>query len=241
MTTKALILALTLAASGAQAQAVRLATEGAYPPWNFVNEQNEVDGFERELGDELCARAGLDCTWVVSDWDSLIPGLVAGNYDAILGSLSITPARRAILAFSEPYLLPEPAAFFAPAGAGPEAALGVVATQSNTFFADYLHGTGATVAEFPNPEDVVAAVRSGVADAGLFDTAYLDPILAESGGALVYVGERLFLTEGVGIGLRQSDAALRAAFDAQIAAMKADGSLNALITRWFAGSLPLFD
>lgn len=241
---KSALLALTLAAlaaTGARAEVVRIATEGAYPPWNFVNERNEVDGFERELGDELCRRAGLTCAWVVAEWDALIPGLLAGNHDAVIGSLSITPARRGLVAFSEPYVPPEPSAFFAPEGAGLEVTRGTVATQSNTFFADYLHATEAVVMEFPNPEDVVAAVRNGVADAGLFDTAFLDPILAESGGALVYVGQRLFLTEGVGVGLRQSDTALRAAFDAGIRQMKTEGALNAMITRWFGGSLPLFD
>jgi len=51
--------ALTLSAGMAMADTVRMGTEGAYPPWNFINDNGEVDGFERELGDELCKRAGL--------------------------------------------------------------------------------------------------------------------------------------------------------------------------------------
>ncbi|MEM6483336.1 MAG: amino acid ABC transporter, partial [Pseudomonadota bacterium] len=48
-------LALALAGGMATAQdVVRLGTEGAYAPWNFVNDAGEIDGFERELGDELC-------------------------------------------------------------------------------------------------------------------------------------------------------------------------------------------
>ena len=42
-------------------EVVRMGTEGAYPPWNFINDAGEVDGFERELGDELCKRAELTC------------------------------------------------------------------------------------------------------------------------------------------------------------------------------------
>ena len=54
--------ALALSASMAlAADVVRLGTEGAYPPWNFINDAGEVDGFERELGDELCKRAELTC------------------------------------------------------------------------------------------------------------------------------------------------------------------------------------
>ncbi|MCG6903876.1 MAG: transporter substrate-binding domain-containing protein, partial [Rhodobacter sp.] len=58
---------------------VRMGTEGAYPPWNFLNDAGEVDGFERELGDELCKRAELTCEWVTNEWDSIIPNLVSGN------------------------------------------------------------------------------------------------------------------------------------------------------------------
>ena len=61
--------------------AIRMGTEGAYPPYNFVNDNGDVDGFEREVGDELCARAELECTWVTNEWDSIIPNLVSGNYD----------------------------------------------------------------------------------------------------------------------------------------------------------------
>ena len=43
---------------------VRMGTEGAYPPWNFVDDNGEIAGFERELGDELCKRAELTCEWV---------------------------------------------------------------------------------------------------------------------------------------------------------------------------------
>lgn len=229
-----------LAQSGA-ATHVRIATEGAYPPWNFVNEAGEVDGFERAFGDEACRRAGLTCTWVVNEWDTLIPNLVAGNYDAIIASLSITEARQQVVAFSEEYLPPDPSAFFALAGAAPGVMVGAVATQSNTVFVGYLQTTDATVVEFPGPDDVVAAVRSGVADAGLLDRAFLAPIVAESGGALVFVGEDLFLTNGPGVGLRQSDPALRVAFDDAISAMKADGSLNALIATWFGPDFPTFD
>jgi polar amino acid transport system substrate-binding protein len=72
--------ALALAASAALAQdVVRMGTEGAYPPYNFINDNGEVDGYERELGDILCERAGLTCEWVTNEWDSIIPNLTSGN------------------------------------------------------------------------------------------------------------------------------------------------------------------
>ena len=70
-----------------------MGTEGAYPPYNFINDAGEIDGFERELGDVLCERAGLTCEWVTNDWDSIIPNLTSGNYDTIIAGMSITAER----------------------------------------------------------------------------------------------------------------------------------------------------
>ena len=81
----------------AMAQTIRLGTEGAYPPYNFVNDNGEVDGFERELGDKLCEMTGLDCTWVTNEWDSIIPNLVSGNYDVIIAGMSITDERDEVI------------------------------------------------------------------------------------------------------------------------------------------------
>ena len=60
---------LAFSAGVAMAQdMVRMGTEGAYPPYNFINDKGEVDGFERELGDKLCAMESLKCTWVKNEW-----------------------------------------------------------------------------------------------------------------------------------------------------------------------------
>ncbi len=100
--------ALALTAGFAVADTVRLGTEGAYAPWNFLNDAGEVDGFERELGDELCKRAELDCTWVTNEWDSIIPNLVSGNYDAIIAGMSITDERDEVIDFTQAYTPPDP-------------------------------------------------------------------------------------------------------------------------------------
>ncbi|MDP2085683.1 MAG: transporter substrate-binding domain-containing protein, partial [Gemmobacter sp.] len=97
---------LALTATTAMAQTVRMGTEGAYPPFNFINDKGEVDGFERELGDELCKRAALTCEWVTTDWDSIIPNLTAGNYDTIIAGMSITEERAKVISFTQNYTPP---------------------------------------------------------------------------------------------------------------------------------------
>ena len=213
---------------------VRLGTEGAYAPWNFLDDNGEVAGFERELGDELCARAELTCEWVTNDWDSIIPNLVSGNYDAIIAGMSITDERDEVIDFTMNYTPPDPSNYMA-MSADVDIMSAVVAAQVNTIQAAFLAEKGITVLEFATPEDTVAAVRNGEADAVLADGSYLGPIAAEDPD-LVILEQEESIGGGVGMGIRESDGDLRETFNAAIQSMKDDGSLNALITKWEVAS-----
>lgn len=235
LTLAAIAAAGSLIAGGVFAETVRLGTEGAYPPYNFINDEGEVDGFEREVGDEICKRAALECLWVTNDWDSIIPNLVSGNYDTIIAGMSITNERDEVIDFTQAYFPPDPSAYVALAGAGDEAAAGVVAAQISTVQAGHVASSGATLVEFSSPDDTLAAVKNGEADAVLADKGFLEDIVNESGGELVFVGKDVMLGDGIGVGLRESDGELKSRLDAAITAMKADGTLNAMISRWFEG------
>lgn len=218
----------------ATAETVRLGVEAAYPPFSYINEKNEVDGFERDLGDEICRRAEFDCVWVTNDWESIIPNLLAGNYDAIIAAMTITPERDKVIDFTEEYYPPDPSAYVALAGAGEEVRHGVVAAAATSVQAAYIVDSGATLVEFPSWDDTIAAVKNGEVDAVLADRGFLEDIVNESDD-FVFVGENLTIGGGMGIGVRESDTELKAKLNAAIESMKADGALNAMISKWFEG------
>jgi polar amino acid transport system substrate-binding protein len=230
-------LAATFLATAVSAQTVRMGTEGAYPPYNFINDDGEIDGFEKDVGDEICKRAGLDCVWVTNGWDSIIPNLVSGNYDTIIAGMSITDERDEVIDFTQEYFPPDPSAYVALAGASMDVTKGVVSAQTATVQAAYVASSGATVVEFATPEETVAAVRSGESDAVLADLAYLVPIVDASNGELTIVDQSVMIGGGVGMGIRESDGDLKNKMNTAINSMKADGTLSALISKWFDGRI----
>ena len=225
--------ALALTAGVAWGQTVRLGTEGAYPPYNFLNDDGEVDGFEREVGDELCARAELTCEWVTNEWDSIIPNLVSGNYDVIIAGMSITDERDEVIDFTQNYTQPDPSGYLV-TSMDADVMGGIVAAQTNTIQASFIASSGATLVEFSTPDETIAAVRNGEADAVLADDAYLRPIAAEDGDLMMLEKQEL-IGGGVGLGVRESDTELKTKLDAAIQSMKEDGSLNALLAKWEIG------
>ena len=153
--------------------------------------------------------------------------------------MNITAERAEVLAFTQNYIPPANSAYMA-LDAGVDVTTGVIAAQTGTVQAAHVAESGATLVEYATPDETVAAVRNGEADAVFADKDYLMPILEESGGQFAWAGEEVQIGDGVGMGLRQSDTELRDKFDAGISAMKADGSLNALIVKWFGDKVATF-
>lgn len=246
---KLILAAAALLALGSAPQAqetVRIATEGAYAPWNFLDDAGKPAGFEIDLGNAVCAKAALTCEWIINDWDSIIPNLLAGNYDVIMAGMSITAERLETIDFTQNYFPPDPSRFVTATGSGidPSALEGKrVGVQGGTIQAAYAEenlGSTNTVVSFGTADQAMADLAAGNLDTILADGAYLEPVIAASSGALEFVGEDVMIGDGVGAGVRKDDTDLKAKFDEALTALKADGTVDKLIAQWFEGRGPYF-
>tara|TARA_B100001778_G_scaffold124827_1_gene102589 strand:+ start:217 stop:1044 length:828 start_codon:yes stop_codon:yes gene_type:complete len=87
----------------ANADKIRIGTEGAYPPWNSKDASGKLIGFEVELAWTLCRYIGQQCEIVEQDWDGMIPALIMRKFDAIMAGMSITDERKKAINFSQGY------------------------------------------------------------------------------------------------------------------------------------------
>ena len=212
------------------ADMVVIATTADYHPFNFVNDEGEIDGLERELGDELCQRADLQCEWVLNDWETMIPDLVAEEFDAILAGMSITAKREQRIDFTEAYYPPTPSVYIARAGES-DAAQGTIGAAANTIYSDYFTGLGVPFVPLDVSMDAATVVLNDEVDAVLVDHGYGVERVAEYAGQLEIVGPSVLLDRGLGIGIRK-DTDLKPKLNDALASMKSDGTLNALILQW---------
>jgi len=236
---KLILAAAALIALTASAQAqVRLASEAAYPPYNYVDDAGNVAGFDIDVGNEICKRAGLECVWVINEWDTLIPNLQAGNFDAIVSSLSITEDRKKTVDFTQEYFPPDPSTFAALAGKSfdfdnlSDVRIGAQTGTIQAGHLDTTYKTNNTILSFDTPDQGLADLNAGNIDLLFAEKSYLAETLAGTNGALELVGPEVAIGDGVAAGLRKGDALL-AKFDEALTAMKEDGTLDALIVLYF--------
>ncbi|WP_333614073.1 transporter substrate-binding domain-containing protein [Psychrobacter sp.] len=82
---------------------IKIATESSYKPFSYTDADGKLIGYEIELVDALCAQMKAECEVISQDWDGLIPGLNAQKFDAAIAGMSITPERKEVVEFSDPY------------------------------------------------------------------------------------------------------------------------------------------
>ena len=236
-----------LAANAAEAgMKVRMGTEGAYPPFNFTDDKGQLQGFDVDIGNAICETAKLECTWVVQDWDGIIPGLLAKKYDTIMASMSITPERMEKIDFSSKYYS-TPAKFFAKHGSGYEITKAglkgkTVGVQRATIHENFLRdnfGDVVTVKSYATQEEAFLDLASGRIDLGIADSVVVDEgfLKTAAGKGYAFVGPNFsdpkWFGAGAGIGIRKGEDKLRMAINEALKTIRANGTYKKINDKYF--------
>ena len=223
-----------------------IGTEGAYPPFNTIDDQGNLKGFDIDVADALCEEMGANCTYQTQDWAGIIPGLLANKYDAIIASMSITEERAKKVDFTEKYYQ-TPARFIAPDGmdvAVSEDGLEgkVIGVQRATVSANFIRdnfGDVADVKAYDTQEEATLDLVSGRVDMVFADSLKLKEgfLASDQGAAFEFKGPGFsdpeWFGEGIGIAVRPGEDELRQCFNKAIAAIREDGTYDAISQKHF--------
>lgn len=246
----AAVTAIVVAAAGAaqaqQGSTIRIGTEGAYPPFNYITADGELAGFDIDIARALCEKMQVECEFVTQDWDGIIPALLAGRYDAIVASMSITEERQEVVDFTDRYYT-NSLVFVAREDAGiddvsPEALSGrALGAQSATISAAHLEDNygAATIRLYPTQEDAYRDLAAGRLDAVLadFGVSYLWLEETEEGQCCGFVGDAVVGDDEIGIAVRKEDDELREAFNRALEEIRADGTYQQINEKYFDFSI----
>lgn len=240
------VMASLFATTAFAADKLRLGTEGAFPPFNYIDSSGKLAGFDVDIGLALCKEMGRECDLVAQDWDGIIPGLLANKYDFIIASMFITEERKKKVAFSDPYYLAA-MSFVAPKGAGitdfsPEALSGkTFGAQSGTTQSDFIQAVypDADLRLYATQDEANLDMASGRIDMMVGDTIPLSEWVnkTDDGACCEIVGEPItdpkFVGDGVGIAVRQQDTELVEALNAALATIIENGTYKEINDRYF--------
>ncbi len=224
---------------------VRIGTEGAYPPFNSMTADGQLIGFDIDIAKALCAEMKVECEFVTSDWDGIIPGLQAGKFDAIIASMSITEERKQKVDFTTKYYNTPPAIAVPKDSeiAGTEEthldgyALGAQSSTTHSNYAEEKLGS-ADLKLYPTPDEYKLDVANGRIDAVIDDVVVLSDWLATDDGACckllgTLVPDPVINGEGAGIAIRKEDGELKEMFNKAIEAILANGKYQEINDKYF--------
>ncbi|PIE25370.1 MAG: amino acid ABC transporter [Neptuniibacter caesariensis] len=243
MLTAATLVAATLSAPAMAGDQIRIATEGAYAPFNMINAQGELIGFDVDIANALCEEMKADCKIVAQDWDGIIPGLKARKYDAIIASLSITPERSRVVAFTDPYysnslsFVAGKKSSFNPA----EVEGKVIGAQRATIAGQYLEdnlGDKATVKLYDTQDNAYIDLANGRLDAIISDKlpAY-DWLQSEEGAKFEFRGDNIDIDDKIAIAVRKPDTELKERFNKALKVIIENGTYDKINAKYFPFSI----
>lgn len=241
----AVILATAGAAGAKEWTKVRIGTEGAYPPFNYLTSDGQLTGFDVDIAKALCEQMKVECEFVTQEWTGIIQALNAGKFDAIIASMSITEERKKEVDFTNKYYNTPPAIAVPKDSTITEATDAglsgkMLGAQSSTTHSNYAEAKlpAAELKLYPTPDEYKLDIASGRLDAVIDDVVVLSEWLATEDGACckllgTLTPDPVINGEGAGIAIRKGEDELKAMFNDAIKAIRENGKYAEVQKKYF--------
>lgn len=225
---------------------IRMGTEGAYPPFNYIDAKGELKGFDVDIAKALCKAANVECEFVIQDWDGLIPGLLAKKFDTIIASMSITKERLKKVNFSNKYYM-TPAKFICRKGSifetTPDGLKGkIIGVQRGTIHDNFIRdkfSKKSKIKSYTTLDEANMDLVSGRLDLVIADSVVLSDgfLKTEQGKDFEFTGpdfvDKQWFGDGVGIAVRKEDKELVALLNKAILTIRATGEYQKINAKYF--------
>ncbi|WP_166361943.1 ABC transporter substrate-binding protein [Pseudomonas akapageensis] len=243
----AALLGLSIATSAQADTEIRFGVDPSYPPFEVKQPDGSLTGFDIDLGNAICAQLKVRCVWVEQPFDGIIPGLKARKFDAILSAMAPTEVRRKQVDFSD-QLYNGPSAIIAKEHSNllptveslKGKTVGVVQGTIQEAFANSVWGPhDVTILSYQTQDQVYIDLINGRLDAALQPAVQGDLgfLQKPQGKGFAFAGEPIIdkrlNDNGVAIGVRKGDDALREKINEAFASIRASGEYDKLASQYF--------
>ena len=220
---------------------LRIATEGAYAPFNYTNADGTLGGFDIEISNAICADMQVTCEIMAQDWDGIIPGLKAGKYDAIVAAMSVTPERAQQVAFTDPYFsnalvfLAKKDSSFDPSNSS-DIDSHSIAAQRSTISSQWLEKAypKADIKLYDTLSNAFLDLGSGRVDAMISDKLpAIEWLSSPSGSNYVLKGDEIDINDNFAIAVLPGDV-LQGKINTSLSNIKANGTYDKINQKYFA-------
>ncbi|MHB8644495.1 MAG: transporter substrate-binding domain-containing protein [Thermomicrobiales bacterium] len=220
---------------------IRVANTQANPPWNFLDEKNQVAGYDVDVANEIAKRLGVPkVEYIGSDFQSFIPGVQSGRYDIVIAGQTVTEERKKQVDFSDPYQVNGVSIFVGSSNstiktqadlAGKRIAV-TAGTTNEQFARDKI--PNADIKTYENATLALTDVALGRADASLV-SRFVGAYLADKNNLKVKPTEGFLNTEVNAMSFKKGETTLMMEVNKALAAMIADGTLTTISKKWLGG------
>jgi polar amino acid transport system substrate-binding protein len=232
-----------------------MSTDPQYPPQSSLKSDGTYEGFDIDVGSEIAKRLGVKIAFQTPDWNIITAGSWAGRFDFSVGSMTITPQRAKILAFSAPY-------YYTPAQMAASKASGIttldglagktICAGDATTYYDWLTGApgrpsvaatppvGSKATTLSTDRLCAESWKAGRKDfEGWLSSSTTVDLAIKDGLPLVKVGDPVYL-EPLGVAFDKSGpdpTSMMAKVNEILGAMRADGTLKGFSQKWFKSDM----